>query len=258
MIELDPVEIGQPFHPVVRVLLHHPDFLLDPPDAAERAGAGDVEGLAQVVVVVLERLLPDDAVPAAGDRTHDEGWRPGRGQLELDGVLVGRSDLFDGGEQRAARNVDALGRLGNAVEGGFHIRGSEFGAVGKKHALAQEEGVGLAVFRDLPAMGKVGNDRLAAVAGVMANQVVVHASLTAEIVDRARLVEVEMRRTHGDAVAQHAAGFRVRLRRRQLELRAVIFHRDSRHWLCASAGRMRPQPPPPRFPEGSAAGSSAD
>ena len=34
------VEIRQSLVPVIRVLLHHPDFVLDAPDAAKRAGAG--------------------------------------------------------------------------------------------------------------------------------------------------------------------------------------------------------------------------
>ena len=42
MVELDAVEIRQAFHPIVLVLLHHPDFLLDPLDTAVRAGAGGI------------------------------------------------------------------------------------------------------------------------------------------------------------------------------------------------------------------------
>jgi hypothetical protein len=93
------------------------------------------------------------------------------------------------------------------------------------HALAQMEGVGLAVLGDLPAMREVGDDRLAAVARVAADQIVEHATLRAEIVDRPGLVHVEMRRPHRDAITQDAAPLRVRLGRRELEFRAVEFKR---------------------------------
>src|SRR4051794_20462932 len=43
IIELDAIKIRQAFVPVVRVPLHHPDFVLDPTLCLERAGAGDVE-----------------------------------------------------------------------------------------------------------------------------------------------------------------------------------------------------------------------
>ncbi|MER2603222.1 MAG: hypothetical protein ABTR27_12790, partial [Candidatus Competibacter phosphatis] len=72
------------------------------------------------------------------------------------------------------------------------------------HVLAQHERVGLVVLRDFPAMREVGNDGLAAVARIAPNEVVEHAALAAEAVDRAGLVEVEMRRPRSDAVTQHA------------------------------------------------------
>ena len=88
IVEFDAVEIGQALVPVVRVPLHHPDLVLDPPLRLERAGARDVKHLAQIVVVLLERLLADDDVPAAGEGGHHEIDRARRGQLEFDGVLV--------------------------------------------------------------------------------------------------------------------------------------------------------------------------
>ena len=68
------------------------------------------------------------------------------------------------------------GRLGDAIEGGFHIFGGQLCAVVELHILAQEEGVGLAVLGDLPAMRQIRDDRLAAVAGVVPDQIVEHAS----------------------------------------------------------------------------------
>ncbi len=93
VIELDAVEIGQALVPVLVVLLHHPDFVLDPALALERAGAGNVDDAAQVPLVVVQRLLADDAVPAAGEGRHDEAGRPRLGELEHHGLLVGRGDL---------------------------------------------------------------------------------------------------------------------------------------------------------------------
>ncbi|MGC2202661.1 MAG: hypothetical protein WA633_21305 [Stellaceae bacterium] len=88
-------------------------------------------------------------------------------------------------------------------------------------AFAQEEREGFAVLGDLPAMRQIGNDRLAAVAGVVPDQVVEHATHGAECGDRACLVNVEMRRAHQNPVAQHTAVFRVGLRRLELKLGAV-------------------------------------
>ena len=154
-------------------------------------------------------------------RRHDEVGGPGLCQLELDRVLVAHVDLAHRGEQDRARDGDAGRRLGDAVEGGLDVVGGELGAVVELHVLAQEEGVGLAVLGNLPAVGEVGNDGLAAVARVAADEIVEHAPLGAEIIDGARLVHVEVRRTAGDAVAQNAATFGIGLGRPELELGAV-------------------------------------
>src|SRR5262245_26808386 len=129
MVELDAIEIGQPLVPVIRVLLHNPDFVLDPPDAAEGTRPGIDLDLAQIVVVVLESLLANDDVPAAGDRGHDEARRARLRQFELDSVFVARIYLADRREQDAARNADARRGLGDAIEGGLDILGSQLGTV---------------------------------------------------------------------------------------------------------------------------------
>ena len=227
VVELDAVEIGQPLVPVGRVLLHHPDFVLDAALALERAGAGNVDHAAQVVVVVLQRLLADDRVPAAGEGRHHEAGRPRFGELEDHRLLVGRHDLAHRREQRTARDADAVGRLADAVVGGLDVLRREVGAVVERHALAQMEGVGLAVLGDLPAMGEIGNDGLAAVARIAPHQVVEHAALRAQAVDRARLVHVEVRRSRGDGVFQDATRFGVRFRRRELEFGPVELGRYS-------------------------------
>src|SRR5262249_33964166 len=141
IVDLHAVEIGQALVPVVRVLLHHPDLVLDAAFGPERAGAGDVGDLAEIVIILLKRLLAEDDVPAAGEGGHHEIDRPWRGELELDGVLVAGVDLADGGEQRRARDADAGGRFADAIEGGLDVFRREWGAVVEGHALTQVERV---------------------------------------------------------------------------------------------------------------------
>jgi hypothetical protein len=93
VIEFDAVDIRQAFVPVVRVPLHHPDLVLDPPDRAERAGAGIDDELAQIVVVLLQGPLAHDDIPAAGDCRHHEVDRAGLRQFEFDGVFVACTNL---------------------------------------------------------------------------------------------------------------------------------------------------------------------
>ena len=176
-------------------------------------------------MIVLECFLADNHVPAAGEARHDELGGPGLGQLELDRVLVADVDLIHRGKQDRARDGDAGRRLGDAVVGGLHVVGGEVGAVVELHVLAQEEGVGLAVLGDLPAVGEIGDDCLAAVARIAADEIVEHAALAAEIVDRARLVHVEVRRAACNAVAQNAAALGIGLGRLELEFGAVELQR---------------------------------
>jgi hypothetical protein len=74
-------------------------------------------------------------------------------------------------------------------------------------------------------MCQIRDDRLAAVARVVADQIVEHACHRTEIEEGARLVQVEMRHPVGDAHAQNAAGFGIGLGRLKLEFRAVEFFR---------------------------------
>ena len=152
----------------------------------------------------------------------------GRGadELEFNSIFVARLDLVDRLEQDAARNADASWRFGDPVERRLHVIGRQFRAVVKLHALAQKERVGRAVLGDSPTMCQVRNDRLAAVAWIMPDQIVEHATLGTDIAHRSRLLEVEMWRAIQYADAQHAASLRVRFRRRKLELRTVEFGRD--------------------------------
>jgi hypothetical protein len=148
---------------------------------------------------------------------------PGLGELEDDRLLVRRLDLADRREQSRARDHHALRRLADSVVGRLHVLGRELRAVVELHALTQVEGVGLAVLGDFPAVRQVGDDGLARIARVAPDQVVEHAGLAAQTVDRTGLVEVEVRRARGDGVFQDAARFRVGLLRLELEFAAVEF-----------------------------------
>src|SRR6516162_3642247 len=184
MIKLDSVEVRQALVPVVRVLLHDPDLVLDAADTAERAGARINLDFAQIIVVVLESLFTDDNVPAAGDRRHDKVGGARLRQFEFYSVFVTRIDLADRLKQDTARNADALRRFGDAIKGGLYILGRQLGAVVKLHALAQEKGVGFVVFGNLPAVRQIRDDGLATVARITPDQIVEHAALGAQVVDR--------------------------------------------------------------------------
>ena len=225
MKELHLVEIRQPLVPVIRVLLQQPAFVLDPLDALERAGAGIDLDLAQIVVVVFQRLLADDDVPAAGDCRHDEIGRPRLGQHELHRALVGRLDFLDRPEQHAARDADPLRRLADAVEGGLDVVRGQLGAVVELHAVAQMKRVGLCVLGISQLCARSGISVWPPSRGSCRIRLSNMHPLRAEAVDRPGLVHVEMRRPHRDADAQPAAMFRVRLRGGELEFRPVEFHR---------------------------------
>src|SRR5580700_3896002 len=203
MVDFDAIEVGQAFVPVVRVSLHYPDLVLDPPLRLKGTGTRDVEDLAQIVIMFFQRLLAEDHVPAAGEGGHHEIDGAWRGQFEFDGVLVAGVDLADRPEQRSARDADAGRRFRDAVEGRFYVSRREIRPVVELDALAQVKRVGLGVLGDFPAMRQIGDDGLATVARITPSQVVEHAALSADVADRARLMLVEMRRALENAVAHH-------------------------------------------------------
>ena len=235
VVELDTVEIRQTLVPIIRVALHHPHLLVDAVDGPERPGAGVIRDLPQAVVVVLQRLLAHDDVPAAGERPEHEVLRARLAELELDGVGIADVDLAHGGEQRRSRAAETARRLDDALVGRLHVLGCQVGAVVEGHAFAQEEGVGLAVGGNLPTVRQVRDDRLAAVERVAADQVVVHAALRAHVGHGAGLVHVEVRRRVQHAVAQDAAALGVGLRGLELERRAV--ERAGRLRLAQAEGK---------------------
>src|SRR5437879_4485276 len=199
------VQIREGGVPVVRVPLHEPDFVLLSRDVPERAGPWVVRGLSKVVVVLLQGLLADDDVPAAGEGREHKATRPGFLESELDLVGTEHANLAHGGEERSAWNYDPRRGPDDPGERRLHVLCGEVGPVVKLHAAPQVEGVALAVGCDVPTVGEVGNDRLP-VAGVAADQVVVHGPLRPDVGDSARLVNVEMRGRACHAVAEGAAG----------------------------------------------------
>src|SRR5260221_10193168 len=114
MVDFDAIEVGQILVPVIRVSLHHPDLVLDPPFRLKRTGTGDVENFSQIVIILFQRLLAVDHVPAAGEGGHHEIDGAWRGQLEFDSVLVGALISL------TALNSGVRGIL--TPEGGFAMR----------------------------------------------------------------------------------------------------------------------------------------
>ena len=78
----------------------------------------------------------------------------GRGQDEIDGVVVDLDDLGIGGD--AGLQVGALGA--DAVGGEHHVVGGEGVAVLELDAFAQMEAPAGGLLRDFPAFGQSGND----------------------------------------------------------------------------------------------------
>src|SRR5205807_5534184 len=82
------------------------------------------------------------------------------------------------------------------------------------------------VLGDFPAMRQIGDDGLPTVARITPDQVVEHATLSADIADSARLMHVEMRRAIENAVAHHPSPLWIGLWCRHLKLRTVVLRRN--------------------------------
>jgi hypothetical protein len=73
---------------------------------------------------------------------------------------------------------------------------------------------------------EIGDDRLAAVARIVPDQIVEHWGHRAQCPECPGLVNIEMGRAHQKSDAQHAAGFGIGLRSCELKFRAVELVRD--------------------------------
>src|SRR5215510_11524021 len=166
----------------------------------ERARAGKGFDRAQAIIVVLQRLFTYDDVPAAGKGAKHKVFRACLTQLELDGMRVAHVDHFHSRKQRRTWTTKTLRRKDDAREGGVHIVSSEISPIVELHALAQEEGIGLAIRFNLPALRQVWNDRLT-VQGMPPNQVVVHGALGRHVRHGTGLMHVEMCRSAQDTVS---------------------------------------------------------
>jgi hypothetical protein len=202
----------------VGVFFHDPYFFVDAPDVPERAGTRIIHHVAQVIVVILKRFFAHNDVPAAGKRPQHEAAGAWFAELKGDRVGIDDLDLADGREQRLPGHADALGGPDDARECGMHIFGREVGSVVEFHPLTQVKRVGLAVGGDVPVRGKIGDDR-PAVAGITADEVVIHRPLRTQVGNGPRLVDIEVSRGTMDGIAQGSPGFRLRFRSAQLEHR---------------------------------------
>ena len=164
-LEGDLVEMRQALVPVVGVALEHQALAERP--FGELVGAGADRMLAEIGAVFLDLFLRHDMREI--DRHDMQEGGVGPGQLELDRMGIDDGDAFeafagaggdglmplDRGEEAGA---GALGlRVDDALDRVFDVVGGHLAAVVEFHALAQLEGEGLAVGRDLVAFGEVGH-----------------------------------------------------------------------------------------------------
>ena len=110
VVNLQAVQVGQPLVPVVGVLLHDPHFFINALHMSEQPRHREIHHRTEAVVVVLQRLLAYDNVPAAGKSAEHEILRAGLAQDKLNGARVAHIDGTDGREQRRARAAKPLGR----------------------------------------------------------------------------------------------------------------------------------------------------
>src|SRR5438128_2821203 len=166
MVELNAVQIGQAGVPEVGVALHHPDFFIDAFHMPEWASARSIQLLAQIVVVVFQRLLAHNRVKAASKRPQDERLGPRLTQCKYDGMGITHGDRFHSRKQRRTRAAKTLGWKDQALERRLDVLSGQLSTIVKFHPLAQEKRVGFAVSGNLPAVGQVWDDGLPAVARV--------------------------------------------------------------------------------------------
>src|SRR5262245_16125016 len=165
----------------------------------ERASTRIVQHLAQVVVVVLQRLFAHDDVPAAGKRPEHEHLRSGFAERECDGRGVTHGDRFYSREQRCTRTDEALWGKDEALERGLDILSSQLSAIVKLYPFAQEKRVDFAVFGYFPTVCQIGDDGLPAVPRVPPDQVIIHAAL--HTYTGALLMHIKVRRRAEEPVA---------------------------------------------------------
>ena len=141
----DAVEVGQPLAPVVGVLVEPHQLAAPPFDELEGAGADRLVGVGMGADVALaEDVLGQHRALVARQRREHVGR--GVGELEDGRVRVRRLDCGYVAEGVDAARVHLLQHI---HDGELHVGGGERLAVVELHVLAQLEGDGLAVGRDV-------------------------------------------------------------------------------------------------------------
>ena len=136
MVDLDTVKIRQPLIPIVGVLLHDPDFLVNAAHMPEGTSAGEVGDITQVVLVLLKRFLAHDDVPTAGKGPeHERRWAE-FAEVERDGVGIDNPDLIHRRKEWRAGHADSFWGPDDTREGRMHIFGGEVGAIVEFYSLA--------------------------------------------------------------------------------------------------------------------------
>src|SRR4029453_15036267 len=140
---------------------------------------------------VHKRLLAHADVPATGKRPQHEATGARFAEMKGDGMRINDLDVMHRRKQRLAWHADALGWPDDAGEGGLHVLSGEVGAVMEFDTLAQVKGVDFAVRRNVPLLGQIGEYRYP-VAGITANEVVIHRALRPHVGHRSRLMNIEV------------------------------------------------------------------
>ena len=148
---------------------------------------------AEVLAVGLDGLRRDAGEAADGAGQHGQHRGVGLLQGERDRVRIRDRDLVDRPEREdegeRARVVERVLRVEHAIEVELDRVGVEVAAVVELHALAQREGVGLAVRRHGPGFGEARFDVEAR--RLVAQQPVVDVAEDPEVADRHGLGRVE-------------------------------------------------------------------
>ena len=163
-LEGDLVEMRQALAPIVRIALE--DEVLAERPIGQLVGAGADRMLAEIGAVFLDLLLRHDMREV--DRHDMQEGGVGPGQLELHRIGIDDGDAFQALGRSGGNGVIAFDRgeeagagalrlgVGDAVERVFHVVGGHLAAVVELDAVAQLEGEGLAVRRNLVAFGELG------------------------------------------------------------------------------------------------------
>src|SRR5207247_2066014 len=115
---------------------HHALVVLLPGGVPGRTSARIARELAEVSVVLVQRLFADDDVESARERGEHELRRPRLPELELDAVWIEHRDLAYRGEEWGPRHDDAFRWPHDPGERRLHVLRGEVGAVVELNAAS--------------------------------------------------------------------------------------------------------------------------